>query len=45
MISEGWLVSYDWETGEEVARKLLSRDPYLSGTDIYYRGTHARALN
>lgn len=44
MVSEGWLVSYDWNTGEEVARKLLSRDVYSSGTDIYYQGTHARAI-
>lgn len=44
MVSEGYLVSYDWNTGEEVARKLLSRDIYASGTDIYYQGTHARAM-
>ncbi|MBQ3574790.1 MAG: VanW family protein [Clostridia bacterium] len=44
MTSEGWLVSYDWTTGEEVARKLLSRDSYASGTDVYYQGTHARAV-
>lgn len=38
--SEGWLVAYDWETGEEVSRKLLSRDVYESGTNIYWRGIH-----
>ena len=44
MTSEGWLVSYDWVTGEEVSRKLLSRDTYASGTDVYYQGTHAREV-
>ena len=44
MTSEGWLVSYDWVSGEEVSRKLLSRDSYASGTDVYYQGTHAREV-
>jgi len=44
MTSEAWLISYDWETDEEVSRKLLSRDIYASGTDVYYQGTHARAV-
>ena len=44
MTSEAWLISYDWETDEEVARKLLSRDIYASGTDVYYQGVHARAV-
>lgn len=44
MMSEGWLISYDWETGEEVARKLLSRDSYASGTDVYYQGVHPREV-
>lgn len=38
--SEGWLIAYDWETGEEVSRKMLSRDVYESGTNIYWRGIH-----
>ena len=33
--SQGWLVSYDWETGEEVERKQLSQDNYSPGTSIY----------
>lgn len=38
--SEGWLIAYDWDTGEEVSRKQLSYDNYDSGTDIYWRGIH-----
>ena len=38
--SEGWLIAYDWDTGEEVSRKQLSYDSYGSGTDIYWRGIH-----
>lgn len=41
MKSEGWLISYDWESDEEVSRRLLSLDNYASGTDVYYRGVHA----
>ena len=40
--SNGWLVAYDWETGEEVSRKQMSHDVYASGTDIYWRGIHSR---
>ncbi len=40
--SNGWLVAYDWETGEEVFRKQMSHDEYASGTDIYWRGIHSR---
>ena len=39
--SEGWIVAYDWDTGEEVSRKQLSLDIYESGTDIYWRGIHS----
>lgn len=38
--SNGYLIAYDWETGEEVSRKWLSHDQYESGTDIYWRGVH-----
>ena len=38
--SKGWLIAYDWDTGEEVSRKQLSYDVYESGTDIYWRGIH-----
>ena len=38
--SEGWIISYDWETGEEVKRSQLSFDIYESGTNIYWRGIH-----
>ena len=38
--SEGWIISYDWDTGEEVTRKQLSNDVYTSGTDIYWVGIH-----
>lgn len=40
--SNGWLVAYDWETGEEVSRKQMSFDKYESGTDIYWQGIHPR---
>lgn len=38
--SEGWLIAYNWETGEEVSRKQLSYDIYASGTNVYWRGIH-----
>lgn len=38
--SQGWLIAYDWETGEEVSRTQLSFDQYQSGTDIYWQGIH-----
>jgi len=41
-VSQGWLVSYDWETGEEVERKQISQDTYNPGTSIYYVGVHER---
>lgn len=40
--SQGWLVSYDWETGEEVERVQISQDSYSPGTSIYYVGVHER---
>ena len=40
--SEGWLIAYDWESGEEVSRTQLSLDSYQSGYDIYWRGIHTR---
>ena len=39
-VSDGYLVAYDWDTGEEVSRQWLSHDQYESGTDIYWRGVH-----
>jgi len=41
-VSQGWLVSYDWETGVEVERKQISQDNYSPGTSIYYVGVHSR---
>lgn len=41
--SQGWLVSYDWKTGEEVARKQVSNDPYSPGVNVYWRGIHTPA--
>lgn len=38
--SEGWLIAFDWETGDEVYREQLSFDKYESGTNIYWRGVH-----
>ena len=38
--SEGWIIAYDWETGEQVKRSQLSYDIYESGTNIYWRGIH-----
>ncbi len=38
--SEGWLISYDWDTDEEVKRYQLSFDSYSSGTTYYWRGVH-----
>lgn len=38
--SEGWLVAFDWETGDEMWREQLSFDKYESGTNIYWRGVH-----
>ena len=41
-VSQGWLISYDWETGEEVERVQVSQDSYSPGTSIYYVGVHER---
>lgn len=41
-VSQSWLVSYDWDTGEEVERKQISQDNYSPGTSIYYVGVHER---
>jgi len=38
--SEGWLVAYDWETGNEVERTKLSHDVYSAGVNVYWRGVH-----
>lgn len=42
-ISEGWVVSYDWETKQEVSRYQISRDQYRPGASVYYVGTQDRA--
>lgn len=38
--SQGWLVYYDWTTGEEVAREQESFDIYYAGVSVYWRGVH-----
>ena len=40
--SEGWIVSYDWNTKEEVSREKVSYDEYRPGMSVYWRGTHKR---
>lgn len=39
--SQGWLVSYDWETGEEVSREQESFDSYYAGVSVYWKGVHS----
>lgn len=41
--SEGWVVAYDWNTGEEVSRVMVSRDTYKPGASTYWVGVHDRA--
>lgn len=43
LTSNGYLISYDWETDQEVGSLWLSHDMYDSGTDIYWRGVHDKA--
>ena len=38
--SEGWIVSYDWDTGYEVNRVQISHDVYSAGLNVYWRGVH-----
>ena len=38
--SEGWIVSYDWDTKEEVSRVQVNHDAYSAGLNIYWRGVH-----
>ena len=38
--SEGWLVSYDWNTDREIERVKVSYDMYLAGVNVYWRGIH-----
>ena len=40
--SEGWIVSYDWDTKEEVERVLVNHDIYSAGVNVYWRGIHKR---
>ena len=42
LTSNGYLIGYDWETGEEKQSIWLSHDMYESGTDIYWRGVHSK---
>jgi len=39
--SDGYLIAYDWETGQEISSTWLSHDEYGSGTDIYWKGVHS----
>ena len=41
-VRQGWLISYDWDTGEEVERIQVSQDTYSPGTSIYFVGVHER---
>lgn len=41
-VSEGWVVAYDWDTGEEVSRTKVSHDTYQPAATICYVGTHSR---
>lgn len=41
--SQGWVVAYDWDTGEEVSRVHVSTDNYNPGVSTYWIGTHDRA--
>lgn len=41
--SQGWLVYYDWDTGDEVSREMVSEDTYSPGTSIYWVGVHERS--
>lgn len=41
--SQGWLVAYDWDTGAEVSRTMVSDDNYQPGATVYYVGVHDRA--
>lgn len=41
LISDGYLIAYDWDTNQEVFSTWLSHDQYDSGTDIYWRGVHS----
>lgn len=40
--SEGWRISYDWDTGVEVERQKLSTDTYKAGVNVYYVGVNER---
>ena len=40
--SEGWIVSYDWNTKQEVSREQISNDAYSPGVTVYWRGVHTR---
>ena len=38
--SQGWLVSYDWDTDQEVNRVQINYDVYSAGVNVYWRGIH-----
>ena len=38
--SEGWIVSYDWDTKQEVSRVQVNHDVYSPGVNVYWRGVH-----
>ena len=38
--SEGWIVSYDWDSKQEVSRVQVNHDLYSPGVNVYWRGIH-----
>ncbi|MBQ6595121.1 MAG: VanW family protein [Clostridia bacterium] len=44
-ISQGWIVSYDWNTRQEVSRVQISQDSYRPGASVYYVGIHDRSMS
>ena len=38
--SEGWIVSYDWDSKQEVSRVQVNHDLYSPGVNVYWRGVH-----
>lgn len=38
--SEGWIVSYDWDSKQEVSRVQVNHDVYSPGVNVYWRGVH-----
>ena len=38
--SEGWIVSYDWDSKQEVSRVQVNHDLYSPGVNVYWKGVH-----